>query len=67
MDKNFGTTKIDSLVNNVGMGYYASIEDTTEAGFDEMATTHLKAPFSLLKNYFHSLMKACVSSILLRV
>ncbi|WP_026994902.1 SDR family NAD(P)-dependent oxidoreductase [Flectobacillus major] len=47
LDKGFGTTKIDSLVNNAGTGYYASIEDTTEAGFDEMATTHLKAPFFL--------------------
>ena len=47
LEKDFGTTKIDSLVNNAGTGYYASIEDTTEAGFDEMATTHLKAPFFL--------------------
>jgi NAD(P)-dependent dehydrogenase (short-subunit alcohol dehydrogenase family) len=47
LEKGFGTTKIDSLVNNAGTGYYASIEDTTEEGFDEMATTHLKAPFFL--------------------
>ena len=45
--KNFGKTKIDALVNNAGTGYYASIEETTEKGFDEMATTHLKAPFFL--------------------
>lgn len=45
--KNFGETKIDALVNNAGTGYYASIEETTEEGFDEMATTHLKAPFFL--------------------
>nr|WP_315143765.1 SDR family oxidoreductase [uncultured Flavobacterium sp.] len=30
-----------------GTGYYASIEETTEEGFDEMSTTHLKAPFFL--------------------
>lgn len=47
LEKDFGTTNIDSLVNNAGTGYYASIEDTTEEGFDEMATTHLKAPFFL--------------------
>jgi NAD(P)-dependent dehydrogenase (short-subunit alcohol dehydrogenase family) len=45
--KNFGKTKIDALVNNAGTGYYASIEETTEEGFDEMSTTHLKAPFFL--------------------
>lgn len=45
--KNFGETKIDALVNNAGTGYYASIEETTEEGFDEMSTTHLKAPFFL--------------------
>ena len=47
LEKDFGTSKIDALVNNAGTGYYASIEDTTEEGFDEMATTHLKAPFFL--------------------
>lgn len=47
LTKNFGKTKIDSLVNNAGSGYYASIEETTEEGFDEMSTTHLKAPFFL--------------------
>lgn len=47
LKKGFGKTTIDSLVNNAGTGYYASIEQTTEAGFDEMATTHLKAPFFL--------------------
>ncbi|MEA5141121.1 SDR family NAD(P)-dependent oxidoreductase [Arcicella rigui] len=43
----FGASKIDALVNNAGTGYYASIEETTEEAYDEMATTHLKAPFFL--------------------
>lgn len=47
LEKDFGKTKIDALVNNAGTGYYASIEETTEEGFDEMSTTHLKAPFFL--------------------
>lgn len=47
LEKDFGKTTIDSLVNNAGTGYYASIEETTEEGFDAMATTHLKAPFFL--------------------
>lgn len=47
LEKDFGKTKIDALVNNAGTGYYASIEETTEEAFDEMSTTHLKAPFFL--------------------
>ena len=47
LDKDFGKTKIDSLVNNAGAGYYATIASTTEDAFDEMASIHLKAPFFL--------------------
>ncbi|WP_417939758.1 SDR family NAD(P)-dependent oxidoreductase [Flavobacterium sp. RS13.1] len=41
----FGKTQLNALVHNAGAGYYASIEETTEEAFDEMAVTHLKAPF----------------------
>ena len=44
---NFKTERFDALVNNAGYGYYASINETTEEGFDAMSTTHLKAPFFL--------------------
>jgi len=47
LEKDFAKTKIDSLVNNAGAGYYAPITETTEEGFDEMASIHLKAPFFL--------------------
>ncbi len=47
LDKDFGTTKINALVNNAGSGHYASIVQTTEKGFDEMSNVHLKAPFFL--------------------
>lgn len=47
LENHFGTSKIDALVNNAGTGYYASITETTEEGFDLMATIHLKAPFFL--------------------
>lgn len=47
LEKDFGTNKIDALVNNAGTGHYASIVDTTEKAFDEMSTVHLKAPFFL--------------------
>lgn len=47
LDKDFGKSKIDALVNNAGTGYYASIAQTTEKAFDEMSNIHLKAPFFL--------------------
>ncbi|MFC4816106.1 SDR family NAD(P)-dependent oxidoreductase [Flavobacterium sp. GCM10023249] len=47
LSNDFGTEKFDALVNNAGSGYYASIAETTEEGFDAMSTIHLKAPFFL--------------------
>jgi len=47
LQKVFGRTKIDALVNNAGAGYYAPITETTEKAFDEMSTINLKAPFFL--------------------
>lgn len=47
LDKDFGKSKIDALVNNAGKGYYASIAQTTEKALDEMYNIHLKAPFFL--------------------
>lgn len=47
LTNDFGVERIDALVNNAGSGYYASISETTEAGFDAMSDIHLKAPFFL--------------------
>ena len=47
LTSDFGVERIDALVNNAGSGYYASISETTEAGFDAMSDIHLKAPFFL--------------------
>jgi NAD(P)-dependent dehydrogenase (short-subunit alcohol dehydrogenase family) len=47
LTSDFGVERIDALVNNAGSGYYASINETTEAGFDAMSDIHLKAPFFL--------------------
>jgi len=47
LEKDFGTTKINALVNNAGSAYYAPIVETTEAAFDAMSSIHLKAPFFL--------------------
>ncbi|MGB6008910.1 SDR family NAD(P)-dependent oxidoreductase [Castellaniella sp.] len=41
------STGFDHLVNNAGMGIYASFSETTEAQFDEMMRIHLKGPFFL--------------------
>lgn len=43
----WGATGFDHLVNNAGMGVYATFADTTEAQFDELMRTHLKGPFFL--------------------
>lgn len=43
----FGTDKVQALVNNAGTGLYASFDSTTEAQFDEMVNIHLKAAFFL--------------------
>lgn len=41
----FGKAKLHSLVNNAGVGAYASYESTTEEQFDSMVNIHLKAAF----------------------
>ena len=38
---------LDYLVNNAGMGAYATMLDTSEAQFDSMMNVHLKGPFFL--------------------
>ncbi|HYP75674.1 MAG TPA: SDR family oxidoreductase [Polyangiaceae bacterium] len=37
----------DFLINNAGIGVYASLAQTSEAQFDELMKVHLKAPFFL--------------------
>ncbi len=39
--------RFDHLVNNAGSGYYASFEETTEAGFDDMCNVHFKGVYFL--------------------
>lgn len=43
----FQTEKFDYLVNNAGIGLYASFAETTEEQFDNIMNIHLKAPFFL--------------------
>lgn len=43
----FGVARVDYLVNNAGVGVYASFATTSEEQFDELVRVHLKAPFFL--------------------
>ena len=47
LQSEFGTQKIDALVNNAGTGYHNDYQTSTEEGFDNMVNIHLKAPFFL--------------------
>lgn len=47
LSAHWGSVGFDHLVNNAGMGVYATFADTTEAQFDELMRTHLKGPFFL--------------------
>ena len=39
--------RFDFLVNNAGVGYHASLAETTEEQFDMLFNIHLKGPFFL--------------------
>lgn len=43
----FGVSGLHALVNNAGVGTYASYESTSEEQFDQMVNIHLKAAFFL--------------------
>ena len=47
LGSDFGTDKINYLVNNAGTALYALFSDTTEQQFDDVMTIHLKAPYFL--------------------
>lgn len=45
--RDWGTDRFQFLVNNAGIGIYASIADTTEAQFDQLMNIHVKGTFFL--------------------
>ncbi len=45
--RGWGTDRFQFLVNNAGVGAYATIADTTEAQFDQIMNVHVKGPFFL--------------------
>lgn len=49
LEKGWGRSACDFLVNNAGTGGYAPFAQTTEAIFDELVDVHFKGPFFLLQ------------------
>lgn len=47
LERTWGRTQLDYLVNNAGTGLYASIADTTADQLDAVYAIHFKAPFLL--------------------
>lgn len=47
LQEEFQRNTFSALVNNAGVGVYASFADTTPAQFDSMVNIHLKGPFFL--------------------
>ncbi|MER3318820.1 MAG: SDR family oxidoreductase [Allomuricauda sp.] len=47
LDSYFGTSKIDYLINNAGIGINAPITETTEEQFDDLVNIHFKGAFFL--------------------
>ena len=47
LSSTWGRERFDFLVNNAGVGVYASIADTTEEQFDLLVAVHLKGTFFL--------------------
>lgn len=47
LSQHWGRGQIDALVNNAGVGAYASFADTSEAQFDELVAVQFKGPFFL--------------------
>ena len=45
--RGWGTDRFDFLVNNAGIGVYASIAETTEEQFDRLVDIHVKGPYFL--------------------
>lgn len=47
LERHFGTTSFDYLVNNAGTGLHAPFAQTSEAQFDDLMRVHLEGPFFL--------------------
>ena len=52
---NFGTDKIDYLVNNAGFIYYVPYSDVSLDQFDDLLNIHFKGPFFLTQKLLRSI------------
>lgn len=50
LQKDFGRSSFDYLVNNAGFGTNASLAETTEADYDALHAVHVKGPFFLTQS-----------------
>ncbi|MGE8359599.1 SDR family NAD(P)-dependent oxidoreductase [Pseudomonas sp.] len=50
LQRTFGRSQFDFLINNAGVGVHASFAETSEAQFDELVSVHLKGPFFLTQH-----------------
>ena len=47
LGETFDLPKFDYLINNAGFGYHGSVQDTTEAAFDDLMNVHFKGVYFL--------------------
>lgn len=47
LSKKFNADRLDFLINNAGIGYYAPFAETTEEQFDELMNIHFKGTYFL--------------------
>jgi NAD(P)-dependent dehydrogenase (short-subunit alcohol dehydrogenase family) len=47
LDKKFGVSSLDFLINNAGQGGYSAIHEVTEAFFDDLLNVHFKGVYFL--------------------
>ncbi|MFT0716308.1 SDR family NAD(P)-dependent oxidoreductase [Flagellimonas lutimaris] len=55
LDSHFGTSKIDYLINNAGIGINAPITETTEEQFNDLVNIHFKGTFFLTQKLLPTL------------
>ncbi|MET1259779.1 SDR family oxidoreductase [Flagellimonas sp. DF-77] len=50
LGETFDLPKFDYLINNAGFGYHGSVQDTTEAAFDDLINVHFKGVYFLTQS-----------------
>ncbi len=55
LNANFGTDKIDYLINNGGFIHYSPLKDVNENLFDDLLNVHFKGPFFLTQQLLENM------------